>query len=134
MSNNTLRRKRFIAAFIDCTLMLVSFVILSEIWSSEAAQAADLIELRTAVLIMVSAIFVLFKDVTPFRCSFGKLFLGLRIVLEDGTPPSIKDLIARNISFLLFGGLELRKIRRGELRYGDAWFHTLVVIKPSKDS
>jgi uncharacterized RDD family membrane protein YckC len=101
---------RALSAMIDCTVVLVAYIIGVLLWAATLTQFDD--ALSAAVLIIFTVVSVVgypiaFETATRGR-SLGKMALGLRVVSEDGGPERFRQALFRALASVIeiwgFGG------------------------------
>ncbi|MBO5869273.1 MAG: RDD family protein [Clostridia bacterium] len=83
-------------------------------------------------LLLIIVIFLhIFRDLLFRNASLGKKFQGIMVIDNGGGVPTIKQMILRNIPTVLLMGYEFTQIKNNDLRIGDMWAGTRVVLKKS---
>src|ERR1700704_3011507 len=94
---------RALSAMIDCTVVLVAYIIGVLLWAATLTQFDD--ALSAAVLIIFTVVSVVgypiaFETATRGR-SLGKMALGLRVVSEDGGPERFRQALFRALAAVI---------------------------------
>ena len=104
--------KRLGAFLIDVVIVSVfSGVVVTALFAA-ASQADEGVAIATIILGASSALALVFAykfvlELTPWRATFGKKALGIRIVAADGTEAGAGAIIWREILYAVFSGLSL---------------------------
>jgi uncharacterized RDD family membrane protein YckC len=94
---------RALSAMIDCTVVLIAYMIGVVLWASTMTQFDN--ALSSAVLIIFTVVSVVgypvaFETATRGR-SLGKMALGLRVVSEDGGPERFRQAMFRALAAVI---------------------------------
>ncbi|PXX13316.1 RDD family protein [Mycolicibacterium moriokaense] len=94
---------RALSAMIDCTVVLIAYMIGVVLWASTMTQFDN--ALSAAVLIIFTVVSVVgypvaFETATRGR-SLGKMALGLRVVSEDGGPERFRQAMFRALAAVI---------------------------------
>ena len=105
---------RRLAAFLVDSVLLglatglivaVLFTLAAGADSDEAAVALTALAVLAAVVLLFAYKFVL--ELTPWRATFGKKIVGIRIVAADGSEAGAGAIIGREILYIVFSSIAM---------------------------
>ena len=85
--------------------------------------------LSVTIYLILTFLFLMFKDFALKNASVGKRLFGLKVVKKDGTKFIFLDVIKRNITIMILLPIEVIFLVVNENRIGDIFAKTLVVGK-----
>ena len=118
-------RRRLAAGLIDAVPLLTGFALSSAIQLPDDSVVPTLVPVAGVVTYIA---FILAFEVTTGR-SLGKMMLGLRVSATNGTTPTTRAIVIRNVLRLLDGpGLAMILLTPLRQRLGDLLARTVVVL------